>query len=310
MHAAGDNHPRGDHDPPPPPSRAQLIEETRQKMAKLQAKKDLMVTRRKEKIRRHRRKKRAEEDSMSDEERERRRAQEAQATAWLEALYAAEEAAMAAGGPLPPRLRIALDLVYDSSASLYSSLARQLGCAYGLMRKATRPDLIPSLHLTHAQGEVMDVLVKKGAGKWAVHRHTPPVFEVFDRATLVYLTPDSPHLLGEVDPTKTYVVGGLVDRVVLKGKSYSRATSQGVATARLPLKEFFARVPGGQKHLSNVALAVDRVIEIVAKQYEYKDWDRTLGEVFPGALQPPRRGGEGEGSDDADADAEAADGQR
>jgi len=274
-------------DPSPPPisqiTREQLIAQTKAKMAKVEAKKTLMVNARRDKMRRHKRKQEAQERSITEEEREARRAQDAQATAWLEEVYAMDADLSTA---LSPRLRIAIDLVYDSTSSLYSSLARQLGCAYGLMRKAPRIDLIPSVHLTCAEGEVMEALAKNGGTAWRLHRHTTPVFDVFpDKECLLYLTPDSPNVLQEIDPTKVYVIGGLVDRVVLKNKSFSRASTHGVATARLPLKEFFSKQgPKGEKHMSNMALAVDRVIEILMKKYEVGDWDEALSAVFPGAV--------------------------
>ena len=135
----------------------------------------------------------------------------------------------------------------------------------------------------------MEALAKNGGTAWRLHRHTAPVFDVFpNKSSLVYLTPDSPNVLGEIDPTKIYVIGGLVDRVVLKNKSLSRAFTHGVATARLPLKEFFSKQgPKGEKHMSNMALAVDRVIEILMKKYEVGDWDEALSAVFPGAVAVP-----------------------
>lgn len=267
-------------------TREQLIAQTKAKLAKVDAKKTQMVTARRDKMRRHKRKQEAQERSITEAEREARRAQDAQATAWLEEIYALDADL---SSDLSPRLRIAIDLVYDSTSSLYSSLARQLGCAYGLMRKAPRIDLIPSVHLTCAEGEVMEALAKNGGTAWRLHRHAAPVFDVFpDKSSLVYLTPDSPIVLQDVSPTKIYVIGGLVDRVVLKNKSLSRASTHGVATARLPLKEFFSKQgPKGEKHMSNMALAVDRVIEILMKKYEVGDWDEALSAVFPGAVAVP-----------------------
>jgi len=277
--------PPSDPSSPPIPqlTRDELIQKTKTRLAKVEGKKKLMVTARRDKMRRHKRKQEAQERSITEAEREARRARDAQATAWLEEIYALD-ADLSSG--LSPRLRIAIDLVYDSTSSLYSSLARQLGCAYGLMRKAPRIDLVPSVHLTCAEGEVMEALAKNGGNAWRLHRHVAPVFDVFpDKSALVYLTPDSPNVLQEIDPTKVYVIGGLVDRVVLKNKSLSRASTHGVATARLPLKEFFSKQgPKGEKHMSNMALAVDRVIEIVMRKYELGDWDEALSAVFPGAV--------------------------
>lgn len=283
------------------------MEEVRAKVLKVQQKKELMVSARKAKIKRHKGKKRQEMHTMTEEERAAKKAQEEQADRWMEEIYALDKDI---SHEFTPRLRIAIDLYYDSTASLYSSLTRQLGCAYGLMRKAPHPDLIPSLHLTNLQGEIKEVLSKNGGDVWKVHRHAEPVFEVFPAASsssssstssseaeenieknerLIYLTPDSPHVLeARIDPTKVYVIGGLVDRVVLKGKSLGRARLHGVETRRLPLKEFFTACgPKGQKHMSNMALAVDRVIEILMKQYEQNggEWNESLAKVFPGAVE-------------------------
>lgn len=92
----------------------------------------------------------------------------------------------------------------------------------------------------------------------------------------------------EIDPTKVYVIGGLVDRVVLKGRSLGRAQSQGVATARLPLLEFFKRAPNGHRFMSNVCLAVDRVMEILMRLERSRSWDVALQEAFPLAMMEER----------------------
>lgn len=276
------------------------MEETRAKVLKLQQKKEMMVNARKAKIKRHKDKKNQEKRTLTEEERATKKEQEERVDRWIEEVYALDKDIKQ---QLTPRLRIAIDLSYDSTASLYSSLARQLGCAYGLMRKAPHADFIPSLHLTNLQGEIKEVLAKNGGDVWKVHRHTEPVFEVFASSSpstssdaenieknerLIYLTPDSPNVLeARIDPTKVYVIGGLVDRVVLKGKSLGRARLHGVETRRLPLKEFFAACgPKGQKHMSNMALAVDRVIKILMTQYEQNggDWNESLAKVFPGAV--------------------------
>lgn len=287
----------------PQTTREALIAQTKAKLAKVEAKKKLMVNARRDKMRRHKRKQEAQDRSITEAERDARRARDARAMAWLEEVYALDAGLSSQPEALSPRLRIAIDLVYDSTSSLYSSLARQLGCAYGLMRKASRVDLIPSVHLTCAQGDVMEALAKNGGNAWRLHRHAAPVFDVFPKKEcLVYLTPDSPNVLENIDPSKVYVIGGLVDRVVLKNKSYSRASSHGVSTARLPLKEFFSKQgPKGEKHMSNMALAVDRVIEILMKQYEVGDWDEALSAVFPGAVAMAGReeGEEGENEDGA-----------
>eukprot|EP01126_Amoeba_proteus_P014313 TRINITY_DN16250_c0_g1_i2.p1 TRINITY_DN16250_c0_g1~~TRINITY_DN16250_c0_g1_i2.p1 ORF type:complete len:154 (-),score=44.76 TRINITY_DN16250_c0_g1_i2:100-561(-) len=61
--------------------------------------------------------------------------------------------------------------------------------------------------------------------------------EIFPSEDLIYLSPDSENILIELDHTKVYVIGGLVDHNQLKGLSLRRAREQGISTARLPICE-------------------------------------------------------------------------
>ena len=46
--------------------------------------------------------------------------------------------------------------------------------------------------------------------------HEKPLLEVFDHTDIVYLSPDSPNVLENVDPAKVYILGGLVDEHIQK----------------------------------------------------------------------------------------------
>lgn len=83
--------------------------------------------------------------------------------------------------------------------------------------------------------------------------------------------------------------------MVLKGRSLGRAQSHGVATARLPLPEFFKGAPNGRRFMSNVCLAVDRVMEILMRLERSGSWDVALPETFPLAMQMQERGAGGGG---------------
>lgn len=131
---------------------------------------------------------------------------------------------------------------------------------------------------------------------------------VFDLSTnpthISLLLHPHPHNTQEIDPSKVYVIGGLVDRVVLKGRSLGRAQAHGVATARLPLPEFFKRAPNGRKYLSNMCLAVDRVIEILMRlERSGGAWDVALRETFPLAMEErgnDKGGDSGDGGGDGE----------
>lgn len=47
--------------------------------------------------------------------------------------------------------------------------------------------------------------------------------ELFDKHDLVYLTSDSSNVLEKLDPSRVYVVGGIVDRNRHKGVTHARA---------------------------------------------------------------------------------------
>lgn len=61
----------------------------------------------------------------------------------------------------------------------------------------------------------------------------------FPKERLVYLTADSPNEITTLDSTKVYIVGGIVDRNRYKNLTLDRANSQGIATARLPIGQYF-----------------------------------------------------------------------
>jgi len=70
-----------------------------------------------------------------------------------------------------------------------------------------------------------------------VFKKSEAVEKAYPIEQLVYLTPDSDNLLERVDHSKVYVIGGIVDDNQLKGLSLSKAVANGIAHARLPIKE-------------------------------------------------------------------------
>ena len=94
-----------------------------------------------------------------------------------------------------------------------TSVANQAQHCYGLNRKAadTRPlDL-------HFVGVDVPLVAKaferhQGYQQWKVFRHSAAdVRDLWDPASIVYLSPESPNVLEEVDETKVYVIGGISD---------------------------------------------------------------------------------------------------
>lgn len=73
---------------------------------------------------------------------------------------------------------------------------------------------------------------------WHVTRHASGhLLDAFQRESVVYLSPDSPHVLEDLDEARVYVLGGIADNHnSCKNMTLERATELGVAHARLPLE--------------------------------------------------------------------------
>lgn len=67
-----------------------------------------------------------------------------------------------------------------------------------------------------------------GIENWQITRQQIPYIDFFQerKADLVYLTADSPHELSELDSSKLYIIGGIVDRNRHKNICYNKAVSQ------------------------------------------------------------------------------------
>lgn len=133
------------------------------------------------------------------------------------------------------------------------------------------------LWLTGCQAE-MEIQLKRlpGFDKWIIEKENLSYIEAFQdrKEHLVYLTADSENILDELDLTKTYIVGGLVDRNRWKGITMKKAKEQGIQTAKLPIGDYL-------KMSSSQVLTVNQVIEILLKFLETRDWKTSFFQVIP-----------------------------
>jgi tRNA (guanine9-N1)-methyltransferase len=83
------------------------------------------------------------------------------------------------------------------------------------------------LYLTSYKGKMKGALDKFEAHRWNTVTLTEKHYlEEFPRESLVYLTGDSEHTMGEYDPNKIYIIGGLVDHNRFKNKTLSKANEE------------------------------------------------------------------------------------
>ena len=96
----------------------------------------------------------------------------------------------------------------------------------------------------------------------------------FTLENIVYLTADSPNMIESLEDTKAYVIGGIVDRNRYPLLTFNKAKEQGISHGKLPIGEHL-------KLSTSSVLTVNQVYEIMATQFNIKDWSQTLNKVIP-----------------------------
>ncbi|KAE9360182.1 hypothetical protein PR003_g352 [Phytophthora rubi] len=171
--------------------------------------------------------------------------------------------------------RIAIDLGFDSimNDKEIRSLANQLKLSYGAIKQMPEPF---QLLFCNPSEQLEQSLERFGASYWHIQwrRGADSVAEHFSPDELVYLSPDSPNVLERMDPSKIYVIGGIVDKSRKKGATLNAATEAGITTVRLPIQE---NIPERLDHILNVNTVVDVLINF----RELGDWPRTLEIALP-----------------------------
>ncbi|XP_048458705.1 RNA (guanine-9-)-methyltransferase domain-containing protein 2 [Rhincodon typus] len=185
----------------------------------------------------------------------------------------------------PSNLRVVLDCSFDSLMVLkdVKKLHKQIQRCYAENRKAAHP---VRMYLTSHSGQLKKNMDEndKGWVNWKGITVTPEhVSEAIKKEDLVYLTSDSPNVLNDLDATKAYIIGGLVDHNHHKGVTYNKALELGIAHAQLPLGNYV-------KMDSRKVLTVNHVFEIILMYLEKQNWQEAFFSILPqrkGAVPAP-----------------------
>ncbi|KAM4808248.1 tRNA methyltransferase 10 homolog A [Rhinophrynus dorsalis] len=180
----------------------------------------------------------------------------------------------------PSTIRLVIDCSFDHLMALrdVKKLNKQIRRCYAENRRAVHP---VQLYLTSHGGQLKSNMDEfdKGWTNWKdIHIKCEHYKDLMKTEDLVYLTSDSTEVLTELDETKAYIIGGLVDHNHHKGITYKQALELGIGHAQLPLGSFV-------KMNSRKVLAVNHVFEIILAFLEKRDWK----EAFFGVL-PQRKG--------------------
>ncbi|KAI8607278.1 guanine-1-methyltransferase-domain-containing protein [Chytriomyces sp. MP71] len=221
-----------------------------------------------------------------------------------------EEAAQrraARGSQTLSNVRVVVDAGFETLMSDKETVSclRQLARCYAESRRAAHPVQLSVCGV----GPGMEAHLDKLQRDWRAWKmpivSTPLKEHVTDHSNVVYLTADSPHILHDLDDTKAYVIGGIVDKNRHKNLCLDRATDMGVQTAQLPIGEFI-------KLNTRKVLTVNQVLEIMLRYLETKDWKEAFLHVIPQRKinEKPRKKGQkwdnqATGDGDANVDNEA-----
>ncbi|XP_004643773.1 tRNA methyltransferase 10 homolog A [Octodon degus] len=173
-------------------------------------------------------------------------------------------------------LRLIIDCSFDDLMVLkdIKKLHKQIQRCYSENRRALHP---VQFYLTSHGGQLKKNMDDndKGWVNWKDIYIKPEHYsELIKKEDLVYLTSDSPNVLQELDESKAYVIGGLVDHNHHKGFTYKQASDYGIDHAQLPLGNFV-------KMNSRKVLAVNHVFEIILEYLQTRDWQEAFFTILP-----------------------------
>lgn len=149
--------------------------------------------------------------------------------------------------------------------SLFSQIIR----CYSANRRSELPF---ELEVSSFNGELSDTFktIYPEHERWDVNFNSDHFIKTeADPEKVIYLTPDSDHVLEDINADFTYVIGGIVDKNRFKGKTFESANSLNIKTARLPVPEYIDLK-------TSPVLTIYHVFEILLKYKDCKDWKEAL----------------------------------
>lgn len=161
------------------------------------------------------------------------------------------------------------DLLTDKETK---RLKNQLNLLYGSGSSSACPLRVQLCSMTETFAKEMNSI--SGFRHWKADSTAQNPAQLHPATSLVYLSPDSPNVLGPLDPARVYVVAGIVDDSNrLPGASADRAAGLGVTTARLPLELAARRL--------HRPLAVNHVWELLQRCANGCGWSEAFDQVLP-----------------------------
>ena len=176
---------------------------------------------------------------------------------------------------------IVMDLQWDYVMSEHTQrkLIPQLAMSYSTskMAKLSVPMFYSSLN-----GTWIPLLERVNYSNWnksIVTFSDKPFVDCIDNSKIVYLTADTDNVCMELDPTKYYVIGCLIDHNSKKNATRDYAIEHNLRMERLPIPEFI-EMEG--RHV----LTVNQVADILIRVVNGESWADAFCHVIPARKKP------------------------
>ena len=182
--------------------------------------------------------------------------------------------------------KIIFDLNYNNmmNSNELKSLVFQIALSYGINKKNKNKIAFYLSNYSNENNNIVSLFEKIGANSWEINYSEKNFYEIEELLNLnkkfIYLSPESEYDLEEVNDNYIFVIGGLIDKTIIKNKSLERAINIenkkiiDIETRRLPLKKYIGNI-------FKTALNINTVVEILSNYLDSKDWKNSILKVLP-----------------------------
>lgn len=182
--------------------------------------------------------------------------------------------------------KIIFDLNYNNmmNSNELKSLVFQIALSYGINKKNKNKIAFYLSNYSNENNNIVSLFEKIGANSWEINYSEKNFYEIEELINLnkkfIYLSPESEYDLEEVNDNYIFVIGGLIDKTIIKNKSLERAINIenkkiiDIETRRLPLKKYIGNI-------FKTELNINTVVEILSNYLDTKDWKNSILKVLP-----------------------------
>lgn len=178
----------------------------------------------------------------------------------------------------PSGVNIILDCNFDSmmEEGERTSLAGQLTRCYSENRKCKHPVDLTISGFNGGLKRRFENEMRRTHELWKNIKFLDDDFIVPEnhKNDIIYLTGDAEESLSELEPEKTYVVGGIVDKNRYKDLCLNKAKELGIRAAKLPIDDHI-RVSGRR------VLTTNQAFELLLRWLELRDWKTAFETAIP-----------------------------